>query len=72
MMFPHPLCVILTVGEAAIPTLEVGLRFLKTARVAARFRSQLRRSGGAGLPACASSDACGLSSSRGTPRELPA
>ena len=29
MMFPQPLCVILTVGEAAIPTLEVGLRFLE-------------------------------------------
>jgi hypothetical protein len=29
MMFPQPPCVILTVGEAAIPTLEVGLRFLE-------------------------------------------
>lgn len=27
MMFPRPLCVILTIGEAAIPSLEVGPRF---------------------------------------------
>jgi hypothetical protein len=27
MMFPQPLCVILTIGAAAIPTLEAGLRF---------------------------------------------